>query len=667
MEKKKTVLYHSDFALATTGFGRATKALLSYLHSTGKYEIVNLACGMRMGTPQLTRTPWKTIGTIPASQAEINQILSQVQPEQREDMFRIMSYGTYCIDKVIYDIKPDIYIGVQDFWGINYNIDKKWFKNIPSAFWTTLDSQPLLKDSINKAKDIPNYWVWSNFAEKDLHALGHKHVKTVHGPVETKWFKPLLQYDKKALRKKNNIPEDAFVTGFVFRNQLRKTVPNLLKGYQQFKQQNPKVKTRLLLHTDFMDKQGWKIETLVENFGIDPKEILTTYVCKHCRGYEVKTFHELDKAGKVKIVGKDCPHCSAKETQVTTGVNLGVSEEHLNEVYNMMDVYCHPFTSGGQEIPIQEAKLAGLVTLVTNYSCGAEMCEPEAGSIPLEWFEDYERTSSFAKSKTRPSSIAKQLLKVYKMKPEERKALGLKGRQWAIDGFSSEVIGKFVEDWIDSQPKHEFSFDKKKEESQSPQAKIPAIEDDGQWLIFMYKAILHMEVDEKDQGYKDWIAKLKDGMPRQTIEKFFRQQAAKKNAGLQNKKTLIDFLDPGDKGRRVLVVIPESIGDCFLVSSLFEDMKKRYPGYRIYVATKPENFDIFTCNKYVHRTIPYIAEMENLKWSEGAGEHYGHFEIVLLPHVGTQRHMDFSHNGLDKIGFDIHDESISSTIIPLEN
>ena len=39
-----------------------------------------------------------------------------------------------------------------------------------------------------------------------------------------------------------------------------------------------------------------------------------------------------------------------------------------------MDVYCHPFTSGGQELPIQEAKAAGLITLVTEYSCGTDSC-----------------------------------------------------------------------------------------------------------------------------------------------------------------------------------------------------------------------------------------------------------------------------------------------------
>ena len=63
-----------------------------------------------------------------------------------------------------------------------------------------------------------------------------------------------------------------------------------------------------------------------------------------------------------------------------------------------MDVYCHPFTSGGQEIPIQEAKLTELITLVTNYSCGEDSCNPESGGIPLEWSEYREPGTQFIKA-----------------------------------------------------------------------------------------------------------------------------------------------------------------------------------------------------------------------------------------------------------------------------
>ena len=106
----------------------------------------------------------------------------------------------------------------------------------------------------------------------------------------------------------------------------------------------------------------------------------------------------------------------------TVSVGKGVTESQLNEVYNLMDVYCHPFTSGGQEIPIQEAKLTELITLVTNYSCGEEMCEPEANSLALEW-DEYRKSEPTLKKLTH-ESISKKLEEVYKMSPAQ-------GKKWA--------------------------------------------------------------------------------------------------------------------------------------------------------------------------------------------------------------------------------------------
>ena len=94
---------------------------------------------------------------------------------------------------------------------------------------------------------------------------------------------------------------------------------------------------------------------------------------------------------------KQCPHCSSKDSLETTNISNGVNEKQLNEIYNLMDVYCHPFTSGGQEIPVQEAKLAELITLVTNYSCGEDCCTKESGGLPLDWAEYREPGTQFIK------------------------------------------------------------------------------------------------------------------------------------------------------------------------------------------------------------------------------------------------------------------------------
>ena len=98
-------------------------------------------------------------------------------------------------------------------------------------------SGDFLREIFKSKFKIKNYWIWSSFATKELHRLGHTHVKTMHGCIETDYFYPLEDAEKKKLRQRHNIEEDAFIVGFVFRNQLRKSVPNLLEGYAKWKEQ----------------------------------------------------------------------------------------------------------------------------------------------------------------------------------------------------------------------------------------------------------------------------------------------------------------------------------------------------------------------------------------------------------------------------------------------
>ena len=55
--RKKKIVFQSDFSLSKTGFGRNTRAILTYLYSTGKYELVNYACGIQWASNGLEITP----------------------------------------------------------------------------------------------------------------------------------------------------------------------------------------------------------------------------------------------------------------------------------------------------------------------------------------------------------------------------------------------------------------------------------------------------------------------------------------------------------------------------------------------------------------------------------------------------------------------------------
>ena len=639
--KKKKDLFQSDYSLAKTGFGRNARAILSYLYKTDKYELVHYCCGAPHTAPFLEKTPWKSIGTLPDNDAERENI------ERDPNLAKTAAYGEYYLDKVIKEEKPDVYIAAQDIWGVDFAAKKPWFDKINSVLWTTLDSLPILPVAIDVAKKAKNYWIWSNFATKEMHKMGHEHVKTVHGALDANVFKRLGNKKRRELREFHNIEKDDFIIGFVFRNQLRKSVPNLLEGFKMFKENNPKAaNAKLLLHTHF--NEGWNIPDLIKEKGIDPKDILATYVCKDCHKYKINSF-----------VGEalNCVFCKSKNSVNTANVMVGVTEEELNEIYNLMNVYCHPFTSGGQEIPIQEAKLAGLITLVTSYSCGAEMCEEDAASLPLDWAEYREPGTQFIKASTSPESIAEQLATVFNMPSKQRAKMVKKGREWVEKNFSVESVGGFIEDFIDNAPEVSFDFAKVGEkEERDPHAFIPQLENNKDWILALYKNILKMyDVDSDNEGFLYWMEQIKKGASREEIEKYFRQVALKENSENEwdnlIKNSLEKLLGKDDEGKRIVYVMPESIGDIFLSTSLFRSIKETYPDYNLYVSTKPQFHSVLNGNPHVHKVIPYLPEMENILFLEGKGNHKGFFEIAFMPFAATQRQMTYPHNGKDKIAF----------------
>lgn len=605
----KKILFQSDFSLIKSGFGKNARTILSYLYKTGKYEIVHYAVGVEENCQDLAKTPWKSLGCVPSSKEK------QAQIAQDPRIKNLVSYGSYYIDDIIKKEKPDVYLAVQDIWGVEFAIGKPWFNKVNSVVWTTLDSLPILPMAIAAAKKSKNYWVWSDFATKALHKLGQNHVKTMHGALDDKFFFKLKDEDRQKLRDDNGISKDCFIIGFVFRNQLRKSVPNLLNGFKKFKEANPDLDTKLLLHTSF--NEGWNIYQFCEEVGLNKTDILTTHVCSACANYEVKTY-----------IGpnKECKFCGSKESLNTTGVGFGVDEPSLNEVYNLMDVYCHPFTSGGQEIPIQEAKLTELVTLVTNYSCGEEMCYPEAHSLPLEWSEYRELGSQFIKASTHPESIYKQIDKVFRMSTEERSDIGKKARRWVVENFSINVVGKAIEDFIDSCLKVEDSvFDSIQQKD--PFAKVLLCNDDIEWVKTLYRNILKIEVSDSDEGLIHWINKIKNGAPKTQIENYFRNAANNDNVG--NKNDRYSFLSKKSNEKRVLYFLPDEAVDAYLTTSFFKSIKKKYKDHLLSVCCSRDNKIVLAFNPFVDEVI----EKERIDLSDFFAENKDkkYFDIIFSP------------------------------------
>lgn len=615
------------------------KVLIKHLYLTNKYEIINYCGGIIADAPELSKTPWLSLGSLPRNE----QLLQNLQREPRT--WQLVQYGDYLLNDTIQKEKPDVYFACEDPWALNP--DKPWWNKIPCVLHTTLDSLPILPMAVDLASKVNHYWTWSNFAEKALHKLGHTHVKTVHGAIDTDPFYRLTDKEKFELKQRFNLPPDAFIIGFVFRNQLRKSVDKLLEGYKIFKAQNPQIKnTYLYLHTHWNEQQGWDIPRFIQEYGINPNEILTTYICRNCKEIEAKPFNGQDQ---------NCRFCGTKgdpqgKGQITCNVGIGATEKQLNQVYNLFSVYCHPFNSGGQEIPIQEAKLTELITLVTNYSCGEEMCEESTYSLPLEWFPSRQPGTQFIKAETNPNSIAKQLLKVYKMHPAKKREWEMKGRAWTLENYSIHHIGKFYEDFLDNLPEniYDYKFDYKLKNENYP---FPIIEDDTVWLKNIYKEILDM--DEPGKGLDDWLTQIKQGAKREDIYQYFINVAKTENQ--KNQKTdFNDLLIHNDK-KQIAIIQPGSIGDLIGILGILESIRHRYSSneWNIYMITESRYFEIFEGCEFIDKLLPYQSWMDQNFLNEGIGNNKGYFDIAYQPFWRPQRSANYTHNGEDLVDLKI--------------
>ena len=180
----------------------------------------------------------------------------------------------------------------------------------------------------------------------------------------------------------------------------------------------------------------------------------------------------------------------SEKSQNTITASEGVSEL-LNEIYNIMNAtkaHLHR-----PQIPIQEAKLTELITLVKP-GCGEDHCTNESGGLPLDWSEYREPGTHFIKASTCPVSISKQLTKVYKMDARKKAAKGKRSREFVIKNYSVDEVGAKLEKILDEMPECQWDFDFE-EKPRNPDFEPDECLDDSAWLVDIYKNILNMEVN----------------------------------------------------------------------------------------------------------------------------------------------------------------------------
>jgi len=284
------------------------------------------------------------------------------RPHQRKEGYWMLpllhkEYGFDTVAHNLLTINPDILITLADVgWqagfieGIEAARQKGW-RGLWFAY-TPVDTHTWEYLTWNEILEKPDIIIAMSEAGLDtFRKFGVSNLKYIPHGVDTKIYKPLANRDE--LRKKYNI-HDKFVVGFVGRNQKRKMIANLLKGFAQFSKGKNDV--RLLLHSEVFppqkDMPGWNIPNLIKKFEalFDPQ-------------YSEKivfTKQNLDAAIKQRI-----------------------QPEQMNEIYNLMDIFC--FATGGEGfgLPAIECQAAGVPLMMTNNTTGPELITDHGILIPV--------------------------------------------------------------------------------------------------------------------------------------------------------------------------------------------------------------------------------------------------------------------------------------------
>jgi glycosyltransferase involved in cell wall biosynthesis len=622
---KKTIVYQSNYSRLFSGFGRVTRTLLRYLHKTGKYTVIEAANGLSFDAPETQKQPWICHGT--AAPPDIHAQLQSIPDNGERDLkMRAANYGYYGIDKILEQYKPSAFIGSEDIWAFEGYDKKSWFNKTNPVLWTTLDSLKILPSAIDAASKYDNYFVWATFAEDAFKEMGYSNVKTLHGCIDPEPFYRLEDSKKTNLRQKFGISQDAVVVGLVSRNQLRKGFPHLILALKELKARNPDKKIKLLLHTSW--KEGFNLKRFSEEHGVDAGDILTTYYCRSCKEYEVKPFCGHDQT---------CRFCGSNGTANTVDIVHAVDDAQLNEVYNLMDIACLPLTSGGLEFFCLESKLCEIPLLVTNYSCGTDAVRENSGGFALDWTPDVELGSDFIKSRTKVSSIVEKVEWLMSLPEEERRKIGKQGRQFVLDNYSIDVIGKKWEEILDNLPEKDWDAPENQVPLKNPAHIPPNNLSPQDFVLDLFTNTLRERVDKNNSQVKHWVDHLTRSNDHQGVYNHFVNLAHQHNNQLTHKP--IDFgelLDPTDE-KRLLVVMPESAGDVVIVSSLIPRLAKLYPEFRIYFATKPQFRELVEHLSEIHRVLDYLPAMDDIFAMTGRGGHSGFFDVVLPLHLLTQR------------------------------
>lgn len=622
-----------------TGLARNMKAILPLLYNENKYEIFFLSQGMGDGDVNFTKLPFKCEGVF----KNIDQ--NRFNNPNEEGYRRMIAYGNGAIEDFVINNKLDCLVLSDDIWAFlnETYINAGWFEHMKQNILPiiTADSEPLLPQIKEWAAKCINMRFWTTFAKRILEnedPQRYKNLDVIYGALNINDFKPLAQQERLTLRRKFNIADDEKIIMYLGRNQLRKIYASHIEGLSKFRKQYPDKKLRLLFHCSWSEPMGWPLNQIREQYGLKKEDILTTYYCRNCNDWNIQPFEGEEL---------NCPVCQAQKSRITAGVGSSIDETDLNKIYNIADGSASIFTSGSFEFTNAESMLSGVPLAVPNYVCGEDFLN--SGYVyEIKGSYTWEHNTGFKKFVPDTNSVCEFFNYIYELPEEKRLSIILEGRKWAIKQFDRyNVVKKYMQFFDSCKPIDWETYLAKKKELKNINAQVEDRQDDNEFVTECYSKILNMNPESGDSGRIHWNHFLKQnkdkGALKQEMVNAMRNAGLVHNQKVQGPPTFESILDKNDKSR-VLLVLKESLGDLYIISSLLPEIQNKYPESSIYIGCDPKYWDVFDNSPIPVKLLSWTPEMDSELTMTGCGGNKKFFDYYMNVGIGTQKLLNYLTN-----------------------
>ena len=394
MSKKIKVLTLSDHPLSPSGVGTQTKYVIEALLKSGNFEVISFGGAMK------------------------HHNYNPIKVEPYGDEWRIIpvdGYGTQeMIRSVLRTEKPDILYFMTDprFYGWLWDMENEIRPLVPMVYYHVWDNFPA--PHFNRKFYLSNDRICAiSKVTRDIVAEVTPEVTLDYVPhaVDSGIFKTLTEEQIKSLRSKNFHEDDQDKVVFFWnnRNARRKQSGSLIFWFKKFLDKVGHDRAQLIMHTDPKDVHGQDLSQIIEHL-------------------------ELNTQRQVLF-----------STQK-------VDQGDLAALYNMVDC----------TINISDAEGFGLATL-ESLSCGTPIIANMTGGLQeqIRSGSDLFGIPLFPESKAVIGSqdvpyiyedrlsegqVVSALEKMFVMTSEERRELGMKGREHVMKNYNFETFNK---QWVD--------------------------------------------------------------------------------------------------------------------------------------------------------------------------------------------------------------------------